>query len=71
MKAIAIALTLLCVVLMFFVRREYKLAIMFVAAMLLSPLILPFKGISAKTVISLGFLLFRGWKYRSSFQAHT
>ncbi len=57
MKAIAIALTLLCVVLMFFVRREYKLAIMFVAAMLLSPLILPFKGISAKTVISLGFLL--------------
>lgn len=57
MKALAIALTLLCVVLMFFVRREYKLAILFVASMLLSPLILPFKGVTAKTAISLGFLL--------------
>jgi len=68
MKAIAIALTLLCVVLMFFVRREYKLAIMFVAAMLLSPLILPFKGVTAKTAISLGFLLSEAGNIRLHFR---
>ena len=57
MRLFAIALTLLCVVLMFFVRREYKLAIMFMATILLSLVILPLKGITASIALSLGFLV--------------
>ncbi len=57
MKLFAIALTLVCVLLMFFVKREYKLAIMFMSSILLSLVTLPFKGITASIVLSLGFFL--------------
>ncbi len=64
MTAFFIALTLLCFVLMFIVSREYKLAIMFMATMLLSLVILPFKGITALMVITLGFLLSEAMYFR-------
>ena len=57
MRLIAIALTLACVALMFFVRREYKLALMFMSTILLTALNLPFKSIPAESALSLGFLL--------------
>lgn len=57
MKLLAIALTLACVVLMFFVRKEYKLAILFMSTILLTALNLPIKSIPATCAISLGFLL--------------
>lgn len=57
MRLFAIAVTLALAVLMFFVRREYKLAIMFMSTILLTPLILPFKGITPAIVLTLAFLL--------------
>ena len=57
MKLIAIAATLALAVLMFFIRREYKLAVMFMSTILLTPLILPFKGITPAIVFTLAFLL--------------
>ena len=57
MKLIAIAATLALAVLMFFVRREYKLAMLFLSTILLTPLILPFKGITPAIVLTLAFLL--------------
>ena len=57
MRLVAIALTLACVVLMFFVRREYKLALMFMSAILLTALNLPIKSIPAQSALSMGFLV--------------
>ena len=57
MTALIIALTLLCAALMFFVPKEYKLAIMFMGTMLLSFVVLPVKGIKAMMVITVAFLI--------------
>lgn len=57
MNALTIVLTLLCTSLMFLVPREYKLAILFAATMLLTLVILPFKGITAMMVITAGFII--------------
>jgi len=57
MKLFAVAFTLVCVVLMFLVRKEYKLAIMFMATIMLTALNLPIKSVPATSAISLGFLL--------------
>ena len=57
MTALTIVLTLLCFALMFLVDKEYKLAILFAGTMLLTPVMLPFKGITAMMVLSLGFIL--------------
>ena len=57
MTALIIALTLLCAALMFFVPKEYKLAIMFMGTMLLSFVVLPIKGITARMVITISFLI--------------
>lgn len=57
MTALTIVLTLLCFALMFLVDREYKLAILFAGTMLLTLVMLPFKGITAMMVLTLGFIL--------------
>ena len=57
MNVLIIALTLLCAALMFLVPKEYKLAILFMGTMLLSFVILPFKGLKAMMVLSIAFLL--------------
>lgn len=57
MIVFSLALTFACFVLMFLVSREYKLAIMFMATILMSLVTLPFKGITALMVISFGFIL--------------
>lgn len=57
MKVFAIAVTLICMALMFLVRRDYKIAILFMSMILLSLVILPFKGITATMAISLAFII--------------
>jgi len=57
MTVLTIVLTLLCFVLMFFVDREYKLAILFVGTMFLTLVVLPFKGITAMMALTFGFIL--------------
>lgn len=57
MTALTIALSLLCAALMFLVPREWKLAIMFMATMLLTVVLMPVGGISAMMVISFSFIL--------------
>lgn len=57
MIAFSLVLTLACFVLMFLVPREYKLAILFMGTILMSLVILPFKGVTAQMVITLGFIL--------------
>lgn len=42
---------------MFFVNREYKLAILFAGTMFLTQVFLPFKGLSAMMALTLGFIL--------------
>ncbi len=55
-------------VLMFLVRREYKIAILFISMILMSPVILPFKGITATMAISLAFLLSELTHYRMNWK---
>ncbi|MCR5548013.1 MAG: hypothetical protein K6F25_04615 [Bacteroidales bacterium] len=57
MIALATVLTLLCFALMFLVDREYKIAILFAGTMLLTLIILPFKGMTAMMVMTLGFII--------------
>lgn len=57
MTVFALVLTLICMALMFLVRREYKIAILFMSTILLSLVILPFKGITATMAISIAFIL--------------
>ena len=56
MKSILIVLTLICSVLMFFVKKEYKLSILFMSTMILSMLSLP-KGIHACEALSVAFVI--------------
>ena len=57
MSAFAFVLTLICMALMFVVRREYKIAILFMSMILMSLVVLPFKGITATMAISLAFII--------------
>lgn len=64
MIAFSLVLTLACFVLMFLVPREYKLAILFMSTILMSLVILPFKGVTAQMVITLGFILSEAKDYK-------
>lgn len=57
MKEFALAVTLICVALMFLVRRDYKIAILFMSTILMTLVYLPFKGITATMAISLAFIV--------------
>ena len=57
MKLVAIAVTLACCVLMFFLNREYKLALMFMATLVLSPLVLPLKSITPLILLTFLFIV--------------
>ena len=64
MTALALVLTLFCFILMFLVDREYKLAILFLGTILMTLVMLPFKGITAMMVISLGFIVSEAKNFR-------
>lgn len=64
MIAIAVVITLLCGAVIFLVEKEYKLAVLFAGTMLLSAVVLPFKGITAQMVLSLCFILSELRDYR-------
>lgn len=64
MTALFLVLTLAGFVSMFFLDREYKLAVLFVGTMLLTLVVFPFKGITAMMVLSVGFLLSEAKDYR-------
>ena len=64
MIALSLVLTLACFVLMFLVPREYKLAILFMTTILMTLVIMPFKGITAQMVVTFGFILSEVKDYR-------
>ena len=57
MQALVIVITLICMALMFLLRRDYKIAVLFMTTILMRPVILPFKGITATMAVSLAFVL--------------
>ena len=68
MIVFSLILTFACFVLMFLVSREYKLAILFMATILMSLVTLPFKGVTALMVVSFGFILSEVTDYKQHWQ---
>ena len=68
MIVLSLVLTLACFVLMFLVNREYKLAIMLMATILMSLVVLPFKGITALMAITFGFIISEVKDYKMHWQ---
>lgn len=64
MRALTLFLTLAGAVSMFFLDREYKLAVLFMGTMLLTLVMLPFKGITAMMILTFAFLLSEFRDYR-------
>ena len=57
MKLFATVLLFACMALMFLVRREYKIGILFMSTILMTMVSFPVGGISAETAISVAFLM--------------
>ena len=57
MKIFATVLLFACMVVMFLVRREYKIGILFMSTILMTMISFPVGGISAETAISVAFLM--------------